>query len=177
MSNDGPRQEPGRQADEHVDGFVTGVEYPHPFDELAVRLCRDASRYICILSPHLDHAAFDNAELADALSALARSSRQTQVRILISDARALVGRGHRLLQLARRIPSSVCIQKLSEHPDWNGETIVIRDRNGVLYKPGGNAHDGFYEPNSGASTQKHLELFDELWRHSATDTDLRSLSV
>jgi len=159
------------------DEFISGVEYPHPFDELAAELCTGASRYVCILSPALDHEAFDNEPLAKALSALARDSRQTQVRILISDARKLVGRGHRLLQLARRLPSNVLIQRLAEHPDWNGETIVIRDRDGVLYKPGGSDHEGFYEPDSRASTRKHLELFEELWRHSVQDAELRSLSM
>ena len=157
--------------------FLSAVEYPHPFDELAVRLCSSASRYICILSPALDLEAFDNAPLVDAISALARRSRQTQVRILISDPRKLVGTGHRLLLLARRLSSTVHIQRLAEHPDWNGETIVIRDRDGVLYKPGGSNHEAFYEPNSRASTQRHLELFEELWRHSAQDTELRSLSL
>jgi hypothetical protein len=109
------------------------------------------------------------------LSALARSSRQTQIRILVSDTRKLVGRGHRLLELARRLSTSIHIRKLEEHPDWNGETIVIRDRDGVLYKPGGSDHDGFYEPDSRASTQGHLELFDELWRYSVEDPDLRNL--
>jgi hypothetical protein len=52
---------------------------------------------------------------------------------------------------------------------------VIRDRDGVLYKPGGSDHDGFYEPDSRASTQGHLELFDELWRYSVEDPDLRNL--
>ena len=144
---------------------------------VTVRQSSTASRYICILSPRLDHVAFDNTELAQALSALARSSRQTRVRILISDSRGLVGRGHRLLQLARRIPTSIELQKLAEHPDWNGETIVIRDRDGVLYKPGGSDHEGFYEPESRASAQKHLELFEDLWRHSAQDIELRSLSL
>jgi len=41
--------------------FVAAIEYPHPFDEYAVELCRSAARYICILSPRLDHAAFDNS--------------------------------------------------------------------------------------------------------------------
>ena len=157
--------------------FLSAVEYPHPFDELAVQLCDSASRYISILSPALDHAAFDNAALADAISALARRSSQTQVRILISDSRKVVGTGHRLLLLARRLPSTVRIQRLAEHPDWNGETIVIRDRDGVLYKPGGSDHEGFYEPDSRASTQRHLDLFEELWRHSAQDAELRSLSL
>lgn len=159
------------------DGFVTAIEYPRPFDEYAVRLVRSASRYACILSPRLDHAAFDNADLVDAISALARSSRQTQVRILVSDTRALVAQGHQLLNLARRLPSVIHIQKLAEHPDWNNETIVIRDRDGVLYKPGGSDHDAFYEPDSRASTQRHLDLFEELWRFSEKSVELRSLTL
>jgi hypothetical protein len=157
--------------------FVTGIEYPRPFDEYAVALCQSASRYICIMSPQLDHAAFDSQELVEALGALARRSRQTQVRILISDSRPLVGRGHRLLQLARRLPSTVHMQKLAEHPDWNNETVVIRDRDGVLYKPGGSDHEAFYEPNSRASTLRHLDLFEELWRFSVEDDELRSLRI
>lgn len=171
MSNDAPGPS---SAD---DGFVTAIDYPSPFDEFAVRLCRSASRYLYILSPALDHDAFDSPELADALSALVRSSQQTEVRILVSDTRAIVSRGHRLLALARRLPSKVHIQKLVEHPDWNNETIVIRDRDGVLYKPGGADHDAFYEPDSRASTQRHLDRFNELWRFSAKDVELRSLTL
>lgn len=157
--------------------FLTGVQYPKPFDQLLVELCQSAARQIFILSPHLDNEVFDNAELVDALSALVRSSRQTRVRILISDSRGLVARGHRLLNLARRLPSSVEIQKLAEHPDWKGQTVIIRDRDGVLHKPGSSDHEGFYEPDSRASTQQHLELFEELWRHSEADIELRSLSL
>jgi hypothetical protein len=156
---------------------ITGIAYPQPFAAYAVALCESAARYICILSPQLDHAAFDHSELVDALSALARRSRQTQVRILISDSRPVVGYGHQLLQLARRLPSTVYIRKLEEHPNWNNETAVIRDRDGVLYKPGGSDHDAFYEPNSRASTLRHLELFDELWRLSVADPELRALHL
>ena len=55
--------------------------------------------------------------------------------------------------------------------------VVIRDHDGVLYKPAGSDHDGFYEPDSRASTRKHLELFEELWRYSVQDTELRTLSL
>ncbi len=157
--------------------FVRELAYPHPFDDYAVSLCESASRYVCILSPDLDHAAFDNPALADALSKLARGGRQSQVRILVARSTGIVNRGHRLLSLARRIPSSIHLRVLQEHPDWNGETLVIRDRDGVLYKPGGSERDGFYEPDSRASTQRHLELFEELWRHSEQDPNLRTLSI
>lgn len=157
--------------------FITGVAYPAPFDRYTVALCESAMRHLAIQSPQLDHAAFDNSALVDAISALARRSRQAQVRILVSDARSLVTRGHKLLQLARRLPSVVHIRKLAEHPQWNNETIVIRDRDGVLFKPGGSDHDAFYEPDSRASTVRHLELFDELWRYSVEDPELRSLHI
>jgi hypothetical protein len=157
--------------------FLAGVDYPHPFDDLAVELCSSAAREVCILSPRLDHTAFDSEELAEALGVLIRSSRQTRVRILVADSRELVARGHRLLKLARRIPSSVQIRKLVEHPQWNNETIVICDRDGVLYKPGDSDREGFYEPSSRASTRRHLELFEELWRHSAEDVEMRSLAL
>lgn len=157
--------------------FTTGVAYPTPFDRYTVALCESAMRHLAIQSPQLDHAAFDTSALADAISALARRSRQAQVRILINDPRPLVTRGHKLLQLARRLPSVVHIRKLEEHPQWNNETIVVRDRDGVLYKPGGSDHDAFYEPDSRASTVRHLELFDELWRYSEEDPELRSLHI
>jgi hypothetical protein len=157
--------------------FLSGVQYPHPFDELVVALCEGAARQLCIQSPRLDHEVFDNGNLVQAISALVRRSRQTEVRILISDSRPLVGRGHRLLALARRLPSSVRIRKLEEHPDWNDETVVIRDHDGVLYKPGDADSEGFYEPDSRASTKRHLELFNELWRFSVEDPNLRTLSV
>lgn len=157
--------------------FTTGIGYPHPFDDYAVELARSASRYLCILSPALDHAAFDSDDLADAIGALARDSRQTSVRILVQDARPLVSRGHRLLQLSRRMPSKVELKKLPEHPEWRGETIVIRDRDGVLYRPGGSEERAFYEPDSRASTQRHAELFEELWRHGTRDNELRSLTI
>ena len=157
--------------------FVAGIEYPRPFNKYVLSLCESASRYICLLSPQLDHSVFDSADLVDALSALARRSRQTQVRILISDSQTIVGRGHKLLLLAQRLPSTVRIQTLSEHPDWRGSTVVVRDTSGVLYKPAGSGNDAFYEPDSRASTRCHLELFEELWRCSVENPELRPLSI
>ncbi|MEP6391125.1 MAG: GNAT family N-acetyltransferase [Halioglobus sp.] len=157
--------------------FLQGVAYPHPFDELAIGLCQTASRHLCILSPTLDSKVFDNRELTQALSALARRGRQSQIRILVQDSRAIVQRGHRLLELSRRLPTKIKLHKLAEHPDWKGQTVIIRDRDGVLFKPGDTDHKGFYEPDSPSSTLQHLDLFDELWRHSAQDVEFRSMGL
>lgn len=157
--------------------FVAGVEYPAPFDDYALALAESARRYFCILSPRLDARVFDRPELVSALAALARRSRQTEIRVLVKEASPLVKQGHRLLQLARRMPSKVRLQVLPEHPEWPGQTLVIRDRDGVLYQPPDSDSGGFYEPDSRASTQKHLELFQNLWRSSAPSPELRRLNL
>ena len=159
------------------DDTPTGVDYPFPFDELVVELARSALRHLWILSPRLDRSVFDNTELTQALGDLARDSRQTEIRILIQDPRGLVAQGHRLLQLARRIPSRVIIHRLEHHPEWRGQTAVIRDRDGLLFKPGDSETEAFYYPNSRVAVQSQQELFEDLWRYSAPDPDLRSLSI
>jgi len=151
--------------------------YPRPFDQLAVELCTSARRYIRILSPDLDHEVFDNEALREAISSLARRSKYSEVRILVSDTRALVHRGHQLLELARRIPSLVHLQVLAEHPEMNDDVMVIRDMDGLLFKPGGSEHQGVYEPDSKAVTKQYVERFDELWERSAPDTELRRLGL
>jgi hypothetical protein len=157
--------------------LTRGVAYPSPFDQLVAELANSAARYMYILSPRLDYEVFDNPDLVNALSELARSSRQTEIRILISDSRGLVARGHRLLALARRIPSTVRIQKIEHHPQWKGQTVVIRDRDGLLYKPADTNKEAFYLTDSRPETKPYLELFEELWRFSSEDPELRALSL
>ena len=159
------------------DDAPIGVDYPSPFDERVVELARSAARYLCILSPHLDRHAFDNPELAQAIGDLVRDSRQTDIRILIQNPRGVVGKGHRLLQLARRMPSRGHIQRLEHHPEWRGQTTVIRDRDGLLFKPGDSETEAFFYPDSQIAAQAQLELFDDLWRYSTEDPELRSLSL
>jgi hypothetical protein len=151
--------------------------YPHPFDQHAVELCNSASRYIRILSPTLDRAVFDNTQLRDAISKLARRSRHSDIRILVIDSRPMVEHGHRLLTLAQRIPSLIHIQTLTDHPQMNDDTMVILDSDGLLFKPAGSDHQGFYEPESKATVSSYVEKFDALWECSAPDINMRQMQI
>ncbi|MFT6051754.1 MAG: hypothetical protein ACI9B9_001397 [Halioglobus sp.] len=156
---------------------MTSHSYPHPFDTLTLELCQTARRHIRILSPHLDSAVFDNDELCSAISALARRSAQSEVKIIVNDAKPLVQNGHALLRLARRIPSVIRIQTLSHHPELSKETIIIRDRDGLLYKPGDSNGQAFMELESRAVIQDHLEQFDLHWQRSLPNAELRDLRL
>ncbi|MCZ6828207.1 MAG: GNAT family N-acetyltransferase [Gammaproteobacteria bacterium] len=160
-----------------ADRTVSAVGYPEPFATLAVELVATARRQLRIFSPRLDHDVFDREAMRDAIAALARNSRYCDIRILISDSKPIVKLGHRLLTLAQRLPSSVHIQKLSEHPDLPDDSFVVRDSDGTLYKPLDADREGFYEPHSRTSAKRFIEQFDELWQRSRPDPELRRLGL
>ncbi|MFT5481696.1 MAG: putative GNAT family N-acyltransferase [Halieaceae bacterium] len=158
-------------------GFIKGVSYPKPFDELSLKLAESARRELRIYSPTLEHLVFDNEAWSTAISSLIRSSRESRVRILITDSQPIVKRGHRLLRLARRLPSSITIHKLGTHPEITDECYVVRDLDGIIYKPAEPGSLGFYEPDSRAYCKRFTEQFDLLWEKSIADPELRQLSL
>jgi predicted GNAT family N-acyltransferase len=160
-----------------ADSFITGVDFPEPFATLAVALSEGARRHLRIYSHRLDHKVFDNPELASALTRLVRRGRQSDIRILVNDAKPMTSRGHRLLELSRRLSSSISIRVLDEHPELPEATFVVRDNDGILYKPDERGANGFYEPASRASAKRFVTSFDALWRWGQNDPSLRRLTM
>jgi predicted GNAT family N-acyltransferase len=156
---------------------IPQVPYPQPFAQLVVAQARLARRELAVLSPRLERIIFEQEDLDVALRALMRGSRESRIRLLVRDARPLVEHSHRLLQLARRVPSNVELRRLAEHPEWDGETQVLRDRSGFLTHPGGAGSPGYYQPDDRGRTRNALSRFEELWRCSTVDPEFRSLSL
>jgi predicted GNAT family N-acyltransferase len=159
------------------DAHIGRVAYPQPFAQLAVAQARLARRELAILSPRLDRKVFEQPDFLDGLRALLRGSRQSRVRILVRDVRPIIEHGHRLVQLARRLPSSIELRRLAEHPDWDGDTEILRDRSAVLSHPGGESDPGNYRPDDRGRCQVALGRFDELWRVGVVDPEFRALSI
>ena len=157
--------------------FIQHVGYPQPFATLALELAQTARRDLRIYSAVLDPAVFDSAELNTAITALARRSRSSNIRILINDARPVVENGHRLLTLSRRLTTSMKMRVLDEHPDLPEASFLVRDSDGVVYKPDERGSNGFYEPDSRASAKRFVEQFDRLWHWGETDPRLQTVSL
>ncbi|MFT7287971.1 MAG: hypothetical protein ACI87W_002086, partial [Halieaceae bacterium] len=66
---------------------------------------------------------------------------------------------------------------LPEHPNWGGDTLVMRDRDSLLALPAGENNPGFYRPGERARCEKELARFDELWRAGQVDPEFRALSI
>jgi predicted GNAT family N-acyltransferase len=118
-----------------AEAFITNVDYPRPFDVLALNLAQTARRHIRIYSALLDPMVFDNEELASAMTALVRRGRFSDIRIIINDARPMATRGHRLMSLSRRLSSTIKIRVIEEHPQLPEATYLVRENDGVVCKP------------------------------------------
>ncbi|KGE03501.1 GNAT family N-acetyltransferase [Pseudohaliea rubra] len=156
---------------------VAPVYQPEPFATLVLSLARSARRQLALLSPALDPALFEPPGLREAITALCRETREAEVRILVADGRALTTRGSALLVLARRLPSKLSLRELPEHPQWPGDSCVIRDRDGLLALPADPLSGGSYQPDDRPRAAQALERFDVLWRQGQETPELRALHI
>ncbi|MEM6301001.1 MAG: GNAT family N-acetyltransferase [Pseudomonadota bacterium] len=159
------------------DSLLYPVRYPQPFSDLVVAQARLARRELRILSPRLDRAAFEQQDLYSAVRQLLKRGRMSRVQVIVQDVPSLIARGHGMLELARRLPSAVEIRALKEHPQWNGDTLIIRDRDSVLTRSSGDHAAAFYRPQDRARAKTAVSRFDDLWNASTVSPEFRSLSI
>jgi predicted GNAT family N-acyltransferase len=134
-------------------------------------------RRLAILSQQLDHVLFDHPGVVEAMSAFARSAPAVQVRILISDSSLVVSRGHRLLELARRLDSRMEIRKVPEELAPTETSFVTWDEQGYFLMPDFRqylASANRYDP---VHARRLADQFAGLWARSASDPELRVLRL
>jgi len=136
-----------------------------------------AHRKLLILSPYLDHELFDKEPFISALSALARSAARVEIRILIFSSKPLVDRGHRIVELARRLDEKIKIQVLRENPGAKTSSYVCADLDGYWLLPAYDKHDGVSDLANPVTCRRLSEVFETAWAKSIEDTELRTLRL
>ncbi len=141
------------------------------------RVIASARRRLLILSPYLDHELFDQEHIAGAVSALARSAPRVEIEILIYNSQLIVERGHRLLELARRLDQKISIRLLAETPTVTSSSFVCADLDAYWLLPSFEKHQGIADLNNPVTSKRLSETFAEAWRKSREDPDLRVLRI
>lgn len=147
--------------------------------------CRHASELMVqqclakldIFSRDLDASLYDQAPFLQALGALCLRNRRARVRILVQDPMTAVKRGHRLIELSRRLSSSIEIRQ--PHPDYrqHNEAFLVADDCGLIYRPLSDRYEGsasFYTP---VQAERKTAFFTEVWERSEAHPDLRRLYI
>lgn len=152
----------------------------HRLDDLAalrqhaLQCVQRGRRKLCILSNTLDPELYDRDEFRDALRDLVISDRYCEARILVKDIRPLVERGHRLLELSRRLSSKVLLRKLTVEPKLKDAGWMVVDTATLLFRHDEALHQGFVDYAAAPRCRQLLEEFTTLWElYGEADPALR----
>jgi predicted GNAT family N-acyltransferase len=149
---------------------------PESIDALAACVA-EPTRALLIYSQYLDHALFDRPEIVDAVSRFVRSAPPATLRILIHSSQPMVSRGHKLLELARRIDSKIEIRKVPDGLATDVHTYLVWDQRGYWLMPDYREYDGLTNLYDPVQASKLTERFDYLWNLSSPDPELRILRI
>jgi hypothetical protein len=134
-------------------------------------------RSLLIMSQQLDHALFDAQALVDSISEFARSRPSADVRILVSDTSLVVSRGHRLVELARRLDSRISIRRINDDIVAGEQSFVTWDSQGYFVLPDFREYDALTDRYDPVQARRLQDAFEYLWARSSPDPELRMLSL
>ena len=137
-------------------------------------LIQSARRRVNLVSPNLDHNLFDQDSVVQALSAFARQGAVSEVNVVISDTRAILARGHQLIELARRLDSSFHIRKLA---DPLSETWMTIDDCGSWLLLDLDTYAGEANVWHPVQAARMDDAFRQLWERAHADPELRLLKL
>lgn len=140
----------------------------------ALALLQQAQRQLCLYSTDLEPWLYHHSSVQQACTQFLLANPKNRLRILLRDSSRAVREGHRLLTLARRLPSNCQIRKL--HPDYPNEEIsfLLVDRCGLLLRPEPSQFAGYALYQDPQRNRLRLSQFEQAWATSISDADLRS---
>lgn len=157
---------------------VVRIEHPSEVLPLMVELAEDGIRSVDIFSSKLDAAVYDDHNLVDAISAIARRSRQSQLRVLVRDPTSLYGSNRRLLSLVQRLPSRAQMKVYTEGAKDRYFGFFCVDRKHLVYFNDEDHWRGFVRRDARAESEHLLNEFEHLWLYgSYDDPNLRTLTL
>ncbi len=153
------------------------LKYPSGYLRAAMELLESTQRELRVYSELLDVEVYGDEHFVAGLSAMVRANRRSHARILVSARADLAGRNHRLLDLARSVPSLCQCRLIAEPADRYSEDYILADRAGYVAKKARDEKLARYSPDDRAGARDRAEHFDYLWSRASTSAELRTLSI
>ncbi|WP_233843009.1 hypothetical protein [Dyella sp. 2HG41-7] len=120
------------------------------------------------------------AELAE-LRRIAISGRGAEIRVLLGNPSAALRTGHRLIDLAQRLPSVLQIRSPAHDEDENGiknaSSWLLNDASGYLFQPDADRWEGRAALRDGPGQAPLLLQFEQIWERAAPASQLQALGL
>ncbi|MCB1859521.1 MAG: hypothetical protein KDI63_14690 [Gammaproteobacteria bacterium] len=147
------------------------------FRAISATMAEGATRQMEIFTYDLDPRIYDQQPFLEATKHLAIHTRGLAVKILLHDNDLVQRQGHRLIELARRMPSGIEIRKT--HPDFvdHPETFLVVDRSRYVKASLSARYHGVADCLGKRQARRLGEFFNLVWECSENDSDLRHLHI
>jgi hypothetical protein len=142
---------------------------------VAMALATQARRTLLLHTYDLEARIYDRQPFIEAVSALVRRHPGACFDVLIQNVDRVVKDGHRLVELARRLGSSIQIRCCTQQYRGYCGTFLLADDAGYLYRPLASRYEGLASFNNAAEVARLGKYFREVWEHSDADMELRRL--
>lgn len=141
-------------------------------------IAQTALHSMLIYTPDLEAKLYDNERFKEAITRLVLEHSSTYIHILVSNTARAAKRGHRLIELYRRFPSSVKIRKLKpEFKPNQREAFIIIDRARIVYRPIFRESMGLVRFSASSLCRSKESLFDDLWVRSPAASEVRRVDL
>lgn len=145
------------------------------FSTLSVDICGRARRQLRIFSHSLDEQAYAKGAVTEALSALARKHRDSEVRLLICDDRPLRELRHPLVELSRRLSAvQIRVAHTALQQEIRDYFVIADMQHFAAYTRHGKAGVRGGTENR-AAIREYIEQFDRIWHLSRPSRWLQTL--
>lgn len=145
--------------------------------EAAVAVARRAVRALALLTHDLEPALYATDDFIDELRRVATTGRYAGVRVLVQDSRRAVRDGHKLIEVARRLPTFVAIR--NPHPEHRNvlESFLVADERALLHRKQADRYEGYADLDNPYEARQKLRVFDEIWDRAVPDPEMRRLGI
>lgn len=147
------------------------------FRNVILEMAGQASQSLRIYSPVLDHALYDSQALTDICSRLARRNRYTRIEILVFDPHRIIKNGHALLNIARKLPSSIGIRIVDPEMRQQNHEYVLVDGQGYVYRGEYDTYEGSASFYDVSECNRLGRQFTASWESGLLDPNLRQLRI
>jgi predicted GNAT family N-acyltransferase len=147
------------------------------FRHICLAMATQATHHVRIFSPWLDHKLYDNGPIADALAVLARRNKYSHIEILVYDSHRIVKNGHRLMELARRVPSSMAMRIVHPELRTSNQEFMLADKSGMAFRQEYDTYEGYGYFHNVSEANRLARLFQRAWDSSLSDPYLRQLKI
>ncbi len=93
------------------------------------------------------------------------------------DIRHVAQHGHRLIELSRRLGSTVQVRRPPPEYQHAGQTFLTCDDTGYFNRPLSSRYEGTANFNDPGEVARLNKTFNELWERSEPDSELRMLQI